>query len=557
MVIAGLLITSAVSITASENMKNMEEKDIIKKVKLDRNFFEVCPNPVEMESSHKAFEFSSLANTGTIGEDDPIGFAADEFDIVNPSLLDDGGDNIVMMAEGQIDFGTSSPLARYSNDGGQTWLPEDSFVGWEGVEDYIEEKPSIDFDGETGAFGSMIPYDPVQLFTVDMPDVSDPDAGDGWVVTIWNSDDDIDSCDVAGHTSGFAPTEYSLGIVCRTGDASSGETNILWLSWVQEEGSLRNLWTGSGDDLLEWENVDCDTDLTTGMHFETYEVYDYEGYPDGVELDWCQLDGTDSWWEGDWYWTGGIIEAATNPDVKADDGNVYLAYEFDGGIRCLYSNDISSFTEVVITDDGQFPAITAVGGTTVICTYTRDGDLYASISENGGETWVETSSAINDEPGSVEEQHKCQHVSGGNVVWTDNRVYPPLGIMFDTLGVGEPPSAPEIDGVSSGKAGTAYTFKFTSTEPNGKQISYFIDWDDGDTSGYTPLQGSGTPYSESHVWDTAGTYTIRAKAKNEDGLVGPVSTHEIVIEKSKTIGFNPWFIQFLQQFPIFKFLLGI
>jgi hypothetical protein len=120
----------------------------------------------------------------------------------------------------------------------------------------------------------------------------------------------------------------------------------------------------------------------------------------------------------------------------------------------------------------------------------------------------------------------------------------------------EPPNTPVINGPSSGKPGNSYTYTFTSTDPDGDDVSYYIDWDDGNTSGWTALQTEGTPYSESHTWSSAGTYTITAKAKDKDGLEGPTSESQVTIEKSKEIAvLNSLLIWFLQQFPLFRLLL--
>jgi hypothetical protein len=43
------------------------------------------------------------------------------------------------------------------------------------------------------------------------------------------------------------------------------------------------------------------------------------------------------------------------------------------------------------------------------------------------------------------------------------------------------PLAPEIDGPSSGKPGTQYTFDFVTTDPDGDDIDYYVDWGDGET----------------------------------------------------------------------------
>ena len=115
---------------------------------------------------------------------------------------------------------------------------------------------------------------------------------------------------------------------------------------------------------------------------------------------------------------------------------MYLVYELNGGIECLYSNDDGqNLNVIVITNNGHLPAISAAGET-VVCSYTRDGNLYASISEDGGASWEEIPQ-VNDVSGSVIEQQNCQHVSGKYVAWTDNR-NGFNGIYFDTVGIAVP-----------------------------------------------------------------------------------------------------------------------
>jgi deoxycytidine triphosphate deaminase len=60
---------------------------------------------------------------------------AKEIDIENPSLLDNMGSTVVAIAEARIDVGTWSPFIRYSNDGGNNWLPDGDFLTWQGMED--------------------------------------------------------------------------------------------------------------------------------------------------------------------------------------------------------------------------------------------------------------------------------------------------------------------------------------------------------------------------------------------------------------------------------------
>ena len=561
--IGGLVITSVVSIPATESIKNIPEKNIFRAVKRENQYFEICPDPMQLVSSHKIDYVPNemIPRTAAFaGTDVPVLVSADDIDIENPCLLDNGGSTVIAIAEAHEDILSSTPILRYSNDGGITWLPEDTFLSWE-LEDYIEEKPAIDFAGDNGAFGSMIPVDPFTLLTLDIADITNHETGDGWVLQGWTTDDEIDSLDVAGVNSEYSPDTNALGLVVRTGDDSTGPTNIVYLGWRQGEDTLRGLWTGSGDDLLEWENVCCDIDLATGIFYYSYESYYYEDYADGIQLEWCQMDGTGDWWEvNEWYWTGGVIEGATNPDVKADGGNVYCAYELDGSIMCIYSNDnAETFNTVVITEDGKFPAITAVGETAV-CSYNRDGNLYISVSEDGGASWEEKTQN-NDVSSSVVEQPNCQHVSGNYVAWTDNRNAPPTGVYLDyTSDAPFSPSTPE--GPTSGKTGQALAYSTSAVDPNGDDVSYGWDWDgDSVVDEWTTFNPSGAPVTTSHTWDADYTGEIKVKAKdtNDDESLwsNPLS---VSIPKNKAVSY-PLLQKSLEifpnAFPLLKYILGL
>ena len=95
-------------------------------------------------------------------------------------------------------------------------------------------------------------------------------------------------------------------------------------------------------------------------------------------------------------------------------------------------------------------------------------------------------------------------------------IRPTIDLCFKTYGIeNQPPNKPTITGPTSGNAGTAYPYSFISTDLDGDEVSYYIEWGDGDTTTWTEFRPSGPPgYSESHSWNTQGTYIIRAKAKD-------------------------------------------
>ncbi len=102
-------------------------------------------------------------------------------------------------------------------------------------------------------------------------------------------------------------------------------------------------------------------------------------------------------------------------------------------------------------------------------------------------------------------------------------------------GVGNhPPAMPTINGTASGKPGSSYPYIFTSIDPEGDDVSYFIEWGDGDITFWTEFRPSGPPgYSESHWWDTKGEYIIHAKAKDVTGGESDLAEFTVVINKSR------------------------
>ena len=148
----------------------------------------------------------------------------------------------------------------------------------------------------------------------------------------------------------------------------------------------------------------------------------------------------------------------------------------------------------------------------------------------------------------------------GSICWSEDgqEWYFDSGVdtTFKTYGFNNlPPSAPTIDGPNSGKFGTSYTYTFTSAlDPDGDDISYFIDWDDGTTSGWTSFIPSGPPgYSESHTWTSQDTYTIRAKVKDAYGAESDWG--ELTVTMLRIRAINGFFLRFLEQFPLLQKLL--
>ncbi|PNX52384.1 MAG: hypothetical protein BV458_09865 [Thermoplasmata archaeon M9B2D] len=99
------------------------------------------------------------------------------------------------------------------------------------------------------------------------------------------------------------------------------------------------------------------------------------------------------------------------------------------------------------------------------------------------------------------------------------------------------PGAPT--GPSSGVVGVSYDFIAQTTDPEGDDIYYWFDWDDGTNSGWLGPFASGTEATGSKAWTTAGSYNVTVKAKDAfdaESDFSPAHTITIVEGPSLEIG---------------------
>jgi len=81
------------------------------------------------------------------------------------------------------------------------------------------------------------------------------------------------------------------------------------------------------------------------------------------------------------------------------------------------------------------------------------------------------------------------------------------------IGNQSPPDAPFIDGPRKGITGESYGFIFMTTDPDGDDVIFEIDWDDGTTREEGPVT-SGEEIILNHAWDFPSKYVIKARAKD-------------------------------------------
>jgi hypothetical protein len=132
---------------------------------------------------------------------------------------------------------------------------------------------------------------------------------------------------------------------------------------------------------------------------------------------------------------------------------------------------------------------------------------------------------------------------------------------YDTIKVwiqefNNPANKPTIKGKLSGEIGKRYEYTFSSTDPEGNDVYYYIDWGDDSFEEWLGPFNSGTECASSHIWYEEGIYKIKAKARDvfgEESIWGELT---VSIPKYKSTSLFHWSLeQHPRLFPLLKQLL--
>jgi len=96
-------------------------------------------------------------------------------------------------------------------------------------------------------------------------------------------------------------------------------------------------------------------------------------------------------------------------------------------------------------------------------------------------------------------------------------------IIDVSISLSSPPEVPSFtDAPSGGVVGKHIVFSAVTTDPDGDRVAYWFDWDDGSNSGWVDNAGnyyeSGSEGGCTHIWNSAGTYDVKVKAKDINGV---------------------------------------
>jgi len=288
------------------------------------------------------------------------------------------------------------------------------------------------------------------------------------------------------------------------------------------------------------------------VYCTSYGSYLYALYPENGTVKWQ-------------YNAGGSIRTSA---CIADDGTVYVV-SVNGVLHALYSNGTLKWQ--VSIDGGTSPTISQDG--TIYCGYHA---LYA-INPDGSIKWVFNPDNI----GSIKEGTPCNSLDGtiyfgtygndggeliavnpdGSERWriylatgyimsapaigSDGTVYvgswndgtPPYGWGYlHAINVLDPdaPSAPIIDGSVFCRSKKEYNYSFKSTSPLGRDVYYYIEWDDLTATKWAGPYASGEEITRSHNYHKYGLVSISTRAKDIHNATGEWGILHVVITKKQT-----------------------
>jgi hypothetical protein len=154
------------------------------------------------------------------------------------------------------------------------------------------------------------------------------------------------------------------------------------------------------------------------------------------------------------------------------------------------------------------------------------------------------------QPGIFQVRVKAKDEYEKESLWSD----PQTINIIDNLA----PSAPEMEGAKIAKTGQYYDLTLRSSDYEGQDVYYYIDWGDGVIEYWFGPKNSSQPVIFSHKFKDTGSITIKTKAKDTLDEVSAENILNVFVLKNRAES-KPFFLQLLNRlvdsFPVLKQLL--
>ncbi|MCX6741332.1 MAG: PKD domain-containing protein [Candidatus Parcubacteria bacterium] len=110
------------------------------------------------------------------------------------------------------------------------------------------------------------------------------------------------------------------------------------------------------------------------------------------------------------------------------------------------------------------------------------------------------------------------------------------GVLCKSAGLA--PLAPQRPvGSTTLEVGTSYFFSASAINPDSNMVAIRFDWGDGNKSDWGAYVSSGQIDSASHTWTKAGTFDVKAQAKNQQGSTSPWSSQLAVTADTAAVAY--------------------
>jgi hypothetical protein len=474
----------------------------------------------------------------------------------HPTVASDTLGNVVM---GFDEDQTPNVWFTASNDNGQNWVGD--AAGWDISP--APTLPDVDSCGDGRFMGTMVPNfmagDGGDLYKVQ---ITDPMAvPDGYTCNYWTFGDlgdgytNFDSVSAAGYTAtDAAENTWAFGASAIVGDLGGTapviNTNFFSYQMTSDGYAWIYQWTGIAGSTAATNDIDSSNlysyaawnydnggnlDVYVSvMDFGTWDEYaGYPIHPDVKDLS-IETAGNDN-----------------NIDISALNDNVIVVSERDGNIYAYYSMDGMSSAEESFIDTGACPRIVHYGTDKAVCTFVKNEQVYLSKTENGGVSWSTPELIDEPENNNVPDEDRAIDVCGVGASWMntdDGNVY----FASISTGAGTAPAIPTITGDTKIKPNKDTEYTFVTTDPDGDQVYYYIEWGDGSTLDWQGPYASGTPFTASHSWADKAAFTIKCKAKDTNDMQSGFGTLDISTPR------NIRFLDYFQHlFPNLWEILGL
>jgi len=486
------------------------------------------------------------------------GAAGDQFG----GFISLSGDTVIIGANLDVDNGADSGSAYVFTRTGTTWTPQQKLLASDGAAG-DNFGISVSVDGDTALIGAW--YD----------DDNGVDSGSVYIFTrtgtTWTQQQKLLASDgaaedqfgwwvlLAGDTAFIgAPGDADNGVgsgstyvFTRTGSTWTQQQKLLASDGVAGD-SFGSSIAKDGDTVL----IGADWDDDNGVDSGSVYVFTLVGTTWTQQQKLLASDGIGGAYFG--------VSVSLSGDIaligasRDDDNGVY------SGSAYVFTRTGTTWTQQtkLLASDGaagdRFAVSVDLSGDTALIGSWMDDDS----GSNSGSAYVFTRTGTNwfQQQKLHASDSAAEDMFGCNVLLSDDIAF--IGAWLDddngvdsgsvyvfTKSENQPPAIPTITGPAKGKVKVATAYNFTTTDPNGDEVYFFIDWGDTTNSSWIGPYPSGDIITESHTWSKKGDYTIRAKAKDIFGNESGWGILKVTMPFSYNIPFMSFWERLFERFP--------